>query len=208
MCKAINSGNYRKIRGFIDAGIDVNKAGKDGMTLTLWAMWNKDIKALELLLEANADPNTHVKDFGTLIGFSASFDDSRYLDLLIQHGGDPNLFNPEKNQSPIFDAIIACNLRNVEVLIKAGADPNLKNVSGVPPLSKAAMLNQYHIVHALLVAGADPNIKDVWGYDFQARLNEAEKSQTWDKENELYKWMLKVADIWSKKGYEVQKKTE
>lgn len=67
-------------------------------------------------------------------------------------------------KSPLYMAVAAGNLEEVDRLLAKGADPNVKAIMGHSPLITATSSDRPLIVLRLLTAGADPNQVDNLGW--------------------------------------------
>ena len=67
-------------------------------------------------------------------------------------------------KSPLYMAVAAGNLQEVDRLLAEGADPNVKAMMGHSPLITATSSDRPLIVERLLKAGADPNQVDNLGW--------------------------------------------
>jgi ankyrin repeat protein len=113
----------------------------------------------------------------------------------MKYGGKINLVNPKDGTTPIFNAILACNLPNVKILVEAGANINQQDAGGETPIVAAALEVQYDIVYYLLQMGADPKInnKDLNYYLQHSYIDPA--SPGFSDRQKVIDW-LKQRNLW------------
>ncbi len=197
---AAREGNLARVDELIAEGVDVNAVGKQGMTPLLWTLL-KGKKGFEHLLKHGANPNYTMPNGDSVIYLAAEIPDSYYLETALAYGGDPNYFDPSLHRTVIFSAIIAYQIKNVEILIRSGTDLNFKDGSGSTPLMMAASLNSYDITYLLLEAGADFTITN----NGKTIVYPLENNGI-DPNNRLYEWRQKVIAFLRERGVEVNPK--
>jgi ankyrin repeat protein len=99
--------------------------------------------------------------------------DSTFLRLALEFGGDPDLVHGDQETTPIFDAIVQDDQRNLMLLIEFGADIDARMKTGLTPILSAALGNRYDMVYALLINGADYTIRDDYGFDLAHYVEES-----------------------------------
>jgi ankyrin repeat protein len=65
---AAEKGKTAKISTMLQAGADINAAGKDGMTVLLWCFLHQNKTAFEYLLEHGANPNAQMQSGAARVG--------------------------------------------------------------------------------------------------------------------------------------------
>lgn len=164
LANAIALDEIDKVRK-LGESIDVNKKGKEGITLLWWAILSESKNSYRYLLEKGADPNI-ITDFDSSVMYYAAgiYRDPFYLELALQHGANPNFYDFESRQTVL---MMACGsnlpLRHAQLLMEAGADVNKRNELNESALSKALYLMQYQKANYFIKKGAnfDPNVQKV-----------------------------------------------
>ncbi len=170
LCKAAQSHDIKEIDRLIKKGTDINTKGKQGIIPLLFAFHPSGKKTFLAMLKLGADPNIIIMPRGDSMTHLVSgiMEDSDWLEMVLKNGGDPNVKSPAANfgqDTPIFEAINANNLKNVKLLIQSGADINHQDTSGGTPAMSASVFRRYHIIYVLLQAGADWKIKNKYDQD-------------------------------------------
>ncbi|MCP4152398.1 MAG: hypothetical protein GY757_31965 [bacterium] len=187
--QAIRDGELKKVKriiapkvGGLIGAVDVNKAGKDGVTPLLMAVEEGHIEIVELLLEEGADINGKSQVKGAVVArgitnamgsdkkkcdmpfvtplIEAAYEGHKDLaNLLVSKGADVNA-KSHSGMSPLMNASYEGHYKIVQMLLKNGAEVNAKNNKGLSPLFYAATDCHISIIKLLMTAGADINIKD------------------------------------------------
>ena len=142
------------VRALLDAGANVNYAGKWGSTPLMCA---KSAVVARMLLEAGAEPNAAtipnghgIRAGGTALMEAAQRGDTESVALLLKYGADMERRNVEGHTALILAARNGPNA-TTRLLIDAGANVGLR---------EAALLGDAALTKALLDAGADLNPED------------------------------------------------
>lgn len=132
---AAKSGDLLTIKELIQGGEDVNAKDEQGWTPLLWAAYNNQPRATELLLKNGAKANHQsTMQFGAIVPKSTALHIASYY-----------------------------NFKHVvKQLLDNGADVNIVDSRGRTALIFASYYNFIDIVKLLVDKGADPNIKDNW----------------------------------------------
>ena len=114
------------LQAIIDHGADVNATNKTNATALTLACINKDVGAINVLLNASADPNIPHDTYGdtclhVAVRSKCSID---VLHAIIDHGVDVNAAN-KINQTALTLACINKDVGAINVLLNASADPNI-----------------------------------------------------------------------------------
>jgi len=198
---AAGAADIRKLERLVAQGADVNARGRDGMTPALWALAHQSKNGLAFLLEHGADPNKQLtSDGSSAMSLSAAAADSWYLREIIDHGGNVNLLNPFRNQTPIFDAMLALRDENVRILIAAHADLNAADKMGNAPAIVAAGQWRYDWVYAMLIAGADPTVQTPAGITLLTPVRRVPIVPS----SPNYPWKLRVVELLKERGLDVE----
>lgn len=150
------NGNYLEIiQELLDAGADVNVAGRNGYTPLMSAAEYKQDDYLKLLLKYN--PNIHAKttDYHETALHYALHNSLECLQILIDLRCDVNVH--ELHSSPLTSAAGTGKLLALKMLIKAGANLNDQNPHGETALYRAIDNGHDDYIDELIAAGADVN---------------------------------------------------
>ena len=132
--------------------------GKTGMSIGDFALFNRNLKAVRLLLDKGLDSNLINKSGDALIihinsgVYNRQPESILTLKYMIKKGADVNLYSSYK--TPLLEAS-KYNLENVKVLVKAGANPHYTRVDDwgeignhiESPLSTALLFHRIDIVN-------------------------------------------------------------
>jgi ankyrin repeat protein len=105
LAAAAARGDVKTIDRLVSESADVNRQGKEGMQLLLWAIWADNEKGFLRLLEHSADPNAFTELGGSVIKFAAGAKNPAFLTMALEHGGDPNWTDPRSGEPIIFKTI-------------------------------------------------------------------------------------------------------
>jgi ankyrin repeat protein len=152
LAEAAAKGDTERVRRLIAAGADPNARGRDGVTVSQWALMNQSPKGLAALLEGSADPALADSSGETVVHYAAKANVPLYLEVLLKHGADPNTPNGVTRATPLVPALMANRDENFRMLMAAGADPNAPDRMGDTPLHVAAKINAFARVLDLLAA--------------------------------------------------------
>jgi uncharacterized RDD family membrane protein YckC len=124
---AIQNKLHDKLTEAIATGEDLNEHYKNRTPL-FYAIYNKDIKAVEALLKAGANPNV-IDEHGLYTPLSIS-NNLEYAKMLIKYGADVN-FQHNKSETALMVAAKGCsNFVLVRFLLEQGANPKLQDRYG------------------------------------------------------------------------------
>ena len=174
LAKAVVGGDLERIETLVRAGVSVDSVDRKGATLLRYAVnWDRKSSFVKLL-ELGADPNLiSAQSHITILHSVAVNYDSDWLRMAIKVGADPNIAD-KSGRTPLFDALAAGNLNNLELLLDAGADINHQDTFKQTPAVFAAGVLDYDSVLYLLKRGACPDIPDQFGKDLRATTIESE----------------------------------
>ncbi|ORM68240.1 hypothetical protein HA48_20775 [Pantoea wallisii] len=173
LAQEIERGNEPEVKS-LAMKTDLNKPGKQDMTLLFFALQNsydKDRRKLVIvsdLVRAGANPLQKIPDMGSAAEASAKSDDPVFIAALIDGGMSPNA---EVEDTPIiFGAASEHSLKVMSYLVKMGADVNKKDSLGQTVLIECLSGFQLDNVIWLLEHGADPRVTTDNGWGFNNML--------------------------------------
>jgi uncharacterized protein len=169
LAQAIADGDAARARS-LATGVDLSTRGDKHVTLLQWALLNRSLAGMKVLLDAGADPAQAGMDGDTIVHMAAMANDASYLAELLSHGVNPNVLNSESGASPLRSALMGERDVQFHALLAAGADPDLADRLGNTPLHVAGQINEPARALDLLNAGADPMARNAQGVTFQRYL--------------------------------------
>jgi len=169
--------------------------------LLLEAVLDENTKQITLLLEKGANPNSTEALFKkrTIMGWAAQNKSTKLLKILVSHEGDVNLFNSKDtwSPSPIYNALAASRLDNLNLLIKHGANPNQIDNHQKTPIMATVATGDWQATYILLQAGANIEYKNKWG---ETPIDSIENAGLGANSE----WRKKVFAFFSNKGIELK----
>lgn len=171
LAAAAQDGDRLTLAELAGQGADVNARGDKGINLLQWALLHKNVDGLDALLEAGADPSRTDEAGTSVVHFAALADDPEYLGVLIAHGPPLDVCNAVTGETPLFSAVTAGRMPQLEALLRFGANPNATDAVGNTPLHLAAKMNDPAACLLLLKAGSNPSAINDQGVTFERYLN-------------------------------------
>ena len=153
------SDNLRSIADVIEAGADVDKAGKHGRTPLYEAVRNGKVDVVEGLIKAGVDVDKAAKDGDTPLYVAAQMGKVDVAVALLKAGAVVDKAN-EDGYTPLHVAAREGIVDVAGALIKAGADVDKGSKDGYTPLYVAAQEDMVDVVDALIKAAADGDKAD------------------------------------------------
>lgn len=167
LASAAQDGDLARIQQLIEAGTRVKFVGREGMTVTHYALRARRHapQVMELLLKAGADPVSMLSNEKTVPHYAVARDnaDPEVVKVLLAHGIGPNWFPPSgvyHDRSLLQAAIMGSNLPVVKLLIERGADINYVHPISGSALHYALDGTDFHIPAYLVEAGIDLKLLD------------------------------------------------
>jgi ankyrin repeat protein len=150
---AIGAGRFELARLLIDAGANVNRWDKRGLTPLLSIASGdspKNLEMMQVLLAAHADPNFREcnKSFSTALGIVSARGNADAAQALLGAGADANLRQCD-GKTPLMLASLNGHTDIVGLLLAAKADVNAKQEDGSTALSLALQNNHEDVAELL-----------------------------------------------------------
>ena len=169
---AIKRGDTPVVAALIRQKVDVNAAGPDGATPLMWAAYEDQLDAAELLLKAGAKAAT-VSPLGvSALSEAAKKGNAKLIEKLLAAGAVANSVSSE-GEPVLHSAASSGNADAVNALLRGGADPNAREPwKGQTALMWAAAGNHALAAKALIEHGANINAKSTEWLVEPARPND------------------------------------
>jgi ankyrin repeat protein len=147
-------GTIDTMRTLLDAGADVNMAGRDGMTPLMWA--TGDLAKVRLLLERGADVNARSDNGTTPLVAAAQRGAADVVTYLLAHKANPMATGDQG--AALFQAAFATPNADVRrVLAAAGLSP--QHFGQVAPAIARVDYVDRDLIERFLALGGDPNMR-------------------------------------------------
>lgn len=166
LANALWAGKPSRVRELLNQGGDVKAVGKQGMTLTHFALLAEKNapEIMKTILEAGADPISRLADGNSVPRKAVQRDhaDPRVVEILLDHGVSPNWFptlGPYSEASLLEAAIGGNNREVVKLLIARGANLNYVNPFQGSALHSALNGLRLAIAADLVEAGIDLTLR-------------------------------------------------
>jgi ankyrin repeat protein len=164
LASAAQDGDLDRIRQLIKAGAPVRYVGREGMTVTHYALRARRNapQVMEMLLKAGADPVSMLSNGESVPSYAVSRDnaDPEVVKVLLTHGISPNWFPPGQKTSLLQDAVMGHNLPVMRLLVERGADINYVNPFSGSALHYALNGTDFYRAAYLVEAGIDLKLLD------------------------------------------------
>lgn len=162
LMEAVDDGNLRLVKYFLEQGVDVNQTNRRGFSPLMLAASEDHPEIAQELINAGAEVN-FINDHGWTALIEAA-DEGSYATaiVLLEAGADVNLRGSQYKRTAAAMAASEGHASLLELLIERGADWSGRNGAS-PPLHLAAEEGQYDVMKMLLDRGVDVNAKDEHG---------------------------------------------
>jgi len=159
--EAIHNKDKEALQKMMKHGWNINSTGKFGVSYLLYAIWEKNYRMTEFLLENGADPNflSNIWDDTPADGekclplqFACS-NNIKFVKLLIKYGAN---VNDDRASLPIFEAALNNDKQKIEYLLEHGADINRLQDGFRTVITAEATVGKWPMVLWLWDKGADP----------------------------------------------------
>jgi hypothetical protein len=160
---AIEAGDIRAARAWLDEGLDPNFVGDRIGTGLMIAAWEGNLEMMELFVSRGADVNGANDSHEQALLFAAWRGRLEAVRWLLDRGAQINRRGLE--WSALHYATFAGHEDVVRVLLERGADVNARSTNGSSPLMMAAREGRERVAGILLERGADPATMNDRGED-------------------------------------------
>lgn len=168
LAQAVAAGNVDEVKRILASGVNVKTKGKQGFTVTHYALLAKQNapEVLKIILEAGADPISRLEDGdegGNDVPYYAAARDNAdpaVVAVLLDAGVSPSQTVGIERLSWLQAAISGRNMPVVRLLLQRGADVNYNHPFSGTALHTAGVVPDYDIMVFLLDHGANPHLRD------------------------------------------------
>ncbi len=160
---ALDKGNLRAVRLFLEAGVDIELTNYVGWTPLMVAAFLGNIELVTLLLTAGASVNARDNKGCCPIHWSSLKGFSQVTELLVVNGANVNE-KSDKGLTPLLQAATGGNADTVSYLLSNNAMVHEADEEGWSPLHRAVANGFIDVVGQLIAAGADPYCKHASGF--------------------------------------------
>ena len=175
LAQAAQDGDLVRIEKLIKAGAPVRFVGREGMTVTHYALRARRNapQVMELLLKAGADPVSMLSNGNNVPHYAVSRDnaDPEVVKVLLAHGIGPNWFPPPNGRyqkmSLLQQAVMGHNLPVIRLLVERGADINYAHPISGSALHYALSGTDFHMAAYLVEAGINLKLLDGTAPEFK-----------------------------------------
>ena len=206
MCSAIEKGDLKAIEDAAAKGLNLNTAGKDGMTLLMWAYATDQFEAFEKLLVLGADPNQVLQvglkakelkyvrpkpgDNITIVVFADA--PERWWKAVVNNRGNLNSDNPLEKASVLTVAVLRKNENRkaaMFVVATKGVNLNYQDQFGRTPAMNLLMGGEYELAAKTLEAGASADCYNDWHEQLidQVARRRISRQESWEEAPESKK---------------------
>ncbi len=157
--EAAARGDVKRVKEFLDSGINVNAKDTKGDTALTRAVQHRHKEIVELLLAHGADINAKDGYTSTVLIYAARGGYKEIAEILIAHGAHVNAKKSD-DSTALMHAVDYGHADIIELLLAHHADVNAQSEDGLTALMGAAYHGFKDIVELLIAAGANVNAKD------------------------------------------------
>ncbi|MCF8197294.1 MAG: ankyrin repeat domain-containing protein [Sulfuritalea sp.] len=160
---AIENGDIKQAREWLDAGLSPDFEGMPIGTGVMIGAWEGNVPMMELFAERGADINKTNAIGEQALLHAAWKGHLSAVRWLVEHGASLN--RQGKQWAALHYAVFAGHIDVARYLLQQGADINALSTNGSTPLMMAAREGQESIAKELLAAGARADIVNEYGDD-------------------------------------------
>jgi ankyrin repeat protein len=153
LMQCARTGSLEAVKALLSRGSDANaKDQREGDTALMWAVAQKHVGIVRLLLEHKADVHTHTSNGFTPLLFAAQQGDADSAQMLLNAGADINEATPD-GDTPLLIASASGHEAFSIFLLEHGANPNLADRNGIVPLHYAIMEGLAEVANGISMSG-------------------------------------------------------
>ena len=200
--KAVENGDLKTLKEFIDNRGNINCVGKWKQTLLMKAIQNNQEEIASYLIENKADVNKIDVDGGTALLRAIRNDCNHVIRQLLENGANVNFKSSGSIHHGITPLIAACQKNNapiIDLLLEKGANINIFSDNGESVLMST---EDVEIIKFLLSRGANPESRNARNMNAMESLNESIK---WSEEMNNDEWWGKNKTGGSEESINTQK---
>ncbi|RXW30937.1 ankyrin repeat domain-containing protein [Enterobacter ludwigii] len=200
LAEAIERGDTSHVKKLV-ATTELNKPGKEDMTLLFWALMNtlydkKTQPRLQIvteLIRAGADPLQPRPDGkSSPAEFVLMADSGEWIKAMLDGGLSPNAKDYVFDKPIIFQSIEAKTTETLKVMLDRGGNINITDSLGNTLLIDAFDFHSYDHVFLLLERGADPDIRADNGWTLGNQLQRFLRKTK--KDSDEYKDLIAIKE--------------
>ncbi|HEO9143299.1 MULTISPECIES: ankyrin repeat domain-containing protein [Enterobacter] len=200
LAEAIERGDTSHVKKLV-ATTELNKPGKEDMTLLFWALMNtlydkKTQPRLQIvteLIRAGADPlQPRPNGKSSPAEFVLMADSGEWIKAMLDGGLSPNAKDYVFDKPIIFQSIEAKNTETLKVMLDRGGNINITDSLGNTLLIDAFDFHSYDHVFLLLERGADPDIRADNGWTLGNQLQRFLRKTK--KDSDEYKDLIAIKE--------------
>ena len=158
---AVESGDIKKVRAWLDEGLDPEFQGSQVGTGLMNAAWHGNIEMMELFVARGANPRRANRNGEQPLQLAAWNGHMEAVKWLLDHGA--NLNRDGNNWGALHYAVFNGHGELARFFVERGANVNARSPNGSTPLMLAAREGREDMAKFLLEAGGDPRPKNDWG---------------------------------------------
>lgn len=122
LATAACEGNAETVRNIVQQGVDLNSAGREGVTPLAWVIQCQEVEGVKELLKAGADPNYKIR--GTnMVWIAAGFPKQEIVQVLVEAGGDIHNTSPS-GHTVLMHALESGSWETYDYLLRIGVNIN------------------------------------------------------------------------------------
>ena len=158
---AVESNDIKKVREWLDEGLDPEFQAKSIGSGLMIAAWNGNIEMMALFIERGANLRRANKNGEQPLQLAAWNGHLQAVKWLLDHGAALN--REGKNWGALHYAVFNGHQELAKYLIEQGAEVNARSPNSSTPLMLAARENREELTKVLLESGADTKPTNDWG---------------------------------------------
>jgi ankyrin repeat protein len=159
LAEAILSGSLQNVKRLVLARAGVNKRGRDGFTPLMLALNSGSLEIVRYLLSEGADVNARNEIGQTPVMLAAQAGSNDLVQTLILAGADLKATDLEDRNAISWATTRGDFPEIISLLGVSGSAYDLKDIRGLTPLMRAALMGYSGAAAVLLTLGADESIR-------------------------------------------------